>query len=120
MGDSKIKLTSLVRLNTTSSGGEIYTKADVYVAYVNRLRYTVSLGGTVSAISAPTNPQPNLDNEPACRGPKYQHKTYGDKKKPGEAKAAQEYFNDFTNCYQHIWKQSPNFKARWQLRTPAE
>jgi hypothetical protein len=45
-----------IQLNANSSGGEIYTKSTVYVGYINRLRYTASLGGVVTTIKAPTLP----------------------------------------------------------------
>jgi hypothetical protein len=45
-----------VPLNATESGGEINTKSTVYLAYINRVRYTVTLGGTVTAIAVPTIP----------------------------------------------------------------
>ena len=112
MGSSKINLDKLVRLNATGSGGEIYTKAGVYVAYVNRLRYTASLGGTVSAISAPTIPF----NQILTTSPLGQAQNPNTKptvtKKPGAEKTPQEYFNDFSDCYQSIWETLTMFQGK--------
>ena len=51
-----LNLRKMVELNSTESGGEVYTKSSVYVAYVNILRYTASLSGVVSTIGAPSIP----------------------------------------------------------------
>ncbi|HEY4933594.1 MAG TPA: hypothetical protein VII23_18675 [Terriglobales bacterium] len=51
-----IDLAKMVRLNSNETGGEIYTRSQVYVGFTNRLRYTASLGSKVSAIQAPDVP----------------------------------------------------------------
>jgi hypothetical protein len=53
-----------LQLNANSSGGEHQTKSTVWVGYVNRLRYTATLGGVVTSIAAPTLPN-NIFPSPA-------------------------------------------------------
>jgi hypothetical protein len=111
MGASKIDLAKLIQLNASGSGGEIYTKAGVYVAYMSRLRYTGSLAGTVTPISAPSIPfsqiltsSPLAQTQNATTKPTVQ-------KKPGE-KAPQDNFDDFSHCYEHIWETLTAFQNK--------
>jgi hypothetical protein len=53
---TNIDLAKMVRLNFSETGGEIYTRSQVYVGFTNLLRYTASLGSKVSAIQAPAVP----------------------------------------------------------------
>jgi hypothetical protein len=111
MGASRINLAKLVPLNATGSGGEIYTKAGVYVAYVNRLRYTASLGGTVSAISAPTVPFSQMFTTTPLAATQNSTPKPTVQKKPGE-KVPQDNFDEFSQCYQHIWETLTAFQGK--------
>jgi hypothetical protein len=111
MGASKINLAKLVPLNATGSGGEIYTKAGVYVAYVNRLRYTASLGGTVSAISAPAVPFSQMFTTTPLAPTQNSTPKPTVQKKPGE-KAPQDNFDEFSQCYEHIWETLTAFQSK--------
>lgn len=51
-----IDRTKQTQLNANSSGGEINTKSVVWLGYINRLRYSASLGGVVTMIPPPTIP----------------------------------------------------------------
>jgi hypothetical protein len=108
MGPSQIDLNKMVRLNATGSGGEIYTKSIVYVAYVNRLRYSVSLGGVVTAIAAPTVPFAQmftttpLTPAAASTTQKSTLKVGGTEKGPGRSKEDDDHFKRFSECYNHL------------------
>jgi hypothetical protein len=106
MGASKINLAKLVQLNATGSGGEVYTKRGVYVAYVNRLRYTASLGGTVSGISAPTIPFSQMFTTTPLAPTKQP-----DKVETKAGKGTPPEFDEFSTCYEHIWKTLTTFQS---------
>jgi len=108
MGPSTLDLKKMVRLNAAASGGEIYTKSGVYVAYVNRLRYTVSLGGVVSVIAAPTLPFDQMFTTLPLTKPSSPAKGGGAPPTPG----SDEYkFLEFTGCYNHILPLFTNFQG---------
>jgi hypothetical protein len=55
--NNDVKLPNLgIQLNANSSGGEIYTKSQVWVGYINRLRFSATLGGTVTFTPPPDIP----------------------------------------------------------------
>ena len=58
-------LSSKIKIDATPSGAEIYTKSAVWVGYINRLRYSATLGGVVTTIEAPTVPQDIFTGNPA-------------------------------------------------------
>jgi hypothetical protein len=81
-----------VELNANSSGGDISTKATVWLGYINRLRYDATLGGTVSSIAAPTIPNSIFPTS-----------TPGStQSKPKIAAPPNNYFLQFNNCFDDI------------------
>ena len=107
MGAPTLDLKKMVRLNAAGSGGEIYTKSSVYVAYVNRLRYTVSLGGVVSVIAAPTLPFDQIFPTSPLTKPTTKNPGGGLAPDPDEFK-----FLGFTDCYNHIFELFTDFQGK--------
>lgn len=107
MGPPTLDLKKMVRLNAAGSGGEVYTKSSVYVAYVNRLRYTVSLGVVVSVITAPTLPFDQMFTTSPLTKPSSPPKGGGEAPTPDEYK-----FLDFTGCYNYIRPLFTNFQVK--------
>jgi hypothetical protein len=109
MGPPTLDLKKMVRLNAAGSGGEVYTKSSVYVAYVNRLRYTVSLGGVVSVIAAPTLPFDQMFTTSPLTKPPSPNKGGAGAPAPG----SDEYkFLEFTGCYNHILPLFTDFQGK--------
>jgi hypothetical protein len=105
-----------VRLNASESGGEIYTKSEVYVAYVDRLRYSGSLGGVVSVISAPTIPfSQMITTSPLSQvvpnAAQTTNKAATGAKPPTPAPSVPQEFTDFNNCYKNIQATFLGFQA---------
>jgi hypothetical protein len=100
---------SWVELNANSSGGEISTKSTVWLGYVNRLRYNVTLGGVVTPIAAPTIPNsifPTATPAPASQ------KAADKPVKAGPLHGPQVVFDSFSECYQNISTMVVAFQSR--------
>jgi hypothetical protein len=109
MDPPTLDLKKMVRLNAAGSSGEVYTKSSVYVAYVNRLRYTVSLGGVVSVIAAPTLPFDQMFTTSPLTKPSSPPKGGGAAPTPG----SDEYkFLEFTGCYNYILPLFTDFQGK--------
>jgi hypothetical protein len=89
-----------VELNANSSGGEISTKSTVWLGYINRLRYNVTLGGVVTPIAAPTIP--NSIFPTATPAPTSKPDAATKPAKAGPLHGPQAVFDSFTDCYQKI------------------
>ena len=98
-----------VQLNANSSGGEISTKSTVWLGYINRLRYNVTLGGVVTPIAAPTIPNsifPTATAAPASQ-------PAGNKPtKAAPLHGIQSVFDSFTACFQTISTTVVAFQSR--------
>jgi hypothetical protein len=114
-GINQIDLNGMVRLNASESGGEIYTKSKVYVAYVNRLRYSGSLGGVVSVNSAPTIPfSQMITTSPLSQvvpNAQTTNKAAPGARTPTPAPAVPQKFIDFNDCYKNIQASFFGFQA---------
>ena len=96
-------------MNANSSGGEISTKSTVWLGYVNRLRYNVTLGGVVTPIAAPTIPNsifPTTTPAPASQ------KAAEKPVKAGPLHGPQVVFDSFSECYQNISTMVVAFQSR--------
>ena len=99
-----------VQLNANSSGGEVSTKSTVWLGYINRLRYNVTLGGVVTPIAAPTIPNgifptttPASASQPAPNKPA---------PKAGPLHGIQSVFDSFNTCFQTISTTVVAFQSR--------
>jgi hypothetical protein len=99
--EKTIDLTNVVQLNTSETGGEIYTKSKVYVGFVNLLRYTASLSGQVTVIPAPDIPFSTMFTTTplAPAVPKAPAPAPAKAPAPAPAKAPLPEFSKFSACY---------------------
>jgi len=98
-----------VELNANSSGGEISTKSTVWLGYINRLRYNVTLGGVVTSIAAPTIPNsifPTATPAPASKGAT-KPPTPGALVQPPPT-----IFDRFNTCFQQIYEDVVDFQGK--------
>ena len=105
-----------VPLNATESGGEINTKSTVYLAYINRVRYTVTLGGTVTAIAVPTIPTSIFPTAPTATTTTTKKPpappTEGQPVPPPPPEQPLTSFDQFNKCFGEIQGQAADFQSK--------
>jgi hypothetical protein len=95
------------RLNANSSGGEINTKATVYLEYISRLRYSATLGGVVTPISAPSIPNNIFPSAPTATT---KQPSQPAAKAPSGLPPSENSFQQFNGCFETIQEQVGTFQ----------
>jgi hypothetical protein len=106
------------RLNANSSGGEVNTKSVVYLGYVTRLRYSATLGGTVTTINTPSIPSnifpsiptPSTPAKPSTSGSTKAPEAPGAPGAP-EAVVSENPFDQFNKCLVQTQTQVAGFQG---------
>jgi hypothetical protein len=103
MDDPNVNRSKQTQLNASSSGGEINTKSIVWLGYINRLRYTASLGGVVTVIAPPTLPWNQIFAAPqAGTAPSKGNLGGAQAETTAKSPTDQQTFDDYATCANSI------------------
>jgi hypothetical protein len=127
MPASKADRSKQVQLDFNSSGKEINTKEAVYLRYIHRLRYDASLGGSLTAIPAPSIPTAltggNLWNNilpiPTAGKPPQEEKERTLRAAEGQSERFNAKYGQYVKCFEQYEKTLRTFQEELQTQEAA-